>query len=133
MNKETQSTAQEIDLLQEIQLGLGSAMAVFNECEIVVPDNHPDPTAINDCINLTRDAYESINKLIAAHQFKQSPSDAQKGESGGRKELLLKTVLGILNGKILNDTEKVKTSASLIKDELDHPEERDRGITITKV
>jgi hypothetical protein len=45
------------DFIHEMLLGLDSAIAVFNECEIVIPENHPDPGAISDCIGNVRTAH----------------------------------------------------------------------------
>jgi hypothetical protein len=57
-------TKEEIaDELRDIEMGIGALIAVISECEIKIPEDHPDPTAIPDCINLGKDAHASIKRL----------------------------------------------------------------------
>lgn len=61
---------------EQVNCGIGAAIAVFNECQITVPEDHPDPTAINDCISMTRDAQFVFNKLKKKYL---EPTPVQEG------------------------------------------------------
>jgi hypothetical protein len=66
------------EILSSIELGLGSALAIFKECQIVAPEDHPDPLAINDCMNNVRDAYEDLKLYRQQLQPKQDLSKEQE-------------------------------------------------------
>jgi hypothetical protein len=55
---------------QDVQNGLGSALAIFDECFIDIPSDHPDPGAIEDCKHNVRDAYSIV--LGVKHQGTES-------------------------------------------------------------
>jgi hypothetical protein len=59
---EIKSHNDDSSIYRELELGLGSALALFQECEIVLPANHPDPGAVIDCKKNVWDAYDLLNR-----------------------------------------------------------------------
>jgi hypothetical protein len=68
------------DFIHEMLLGLDSAIAVFDECEIVIPENHPDPDAISDCIGNVRTAHAIACKEYRLGQQAPEPVEESKPE-----------------------------------------------------
>jgi hypothetical protein len=60
--KSNHTTTDDSSIYRELELGLGSALALFQECEIVLPANHPDPGAVIDCKKNVWDAYDLLNR-----------------------------------------------------------------------
>jgi DNA repair exonuclease SbcCD ATPase subunit len=107
MNTELQQKAENQDqdlLLAEIKLGIDSALAIFGECTITVPSDHPDPGAMTDCKNNVHTAKASFEEFYRKYQLALQEREAEverlkeeRNKATGGDELKAKIITKLEN------------------------------------